>query len=331
MQNYIPFLKFEDQLNRIRDKKIIVQNEESAMEFLRNHSYYTLINGYKHHFLEPGEHDLMVPGTTFDNFKAVYLIDTNIHNLIFKHILFIEKGLRSRLAYLIGEKIGDSQEDYTQRHFYSDRKRMRRQVLEEIDGTITNCGANSNTKYFKDNKDNIPPWIILYDVSFFTAISWYDILKDSSYRQEIRLDYFKNSNLFVQFQEKFFFKSMHFLREYRNLAAHGKRNFKEKINNELPIESALHFFGNLLLTRQDVDLGIGTKDLYAVIILILKYTFDPELIKSFVEELIVILLPYIDERSFQPTELINGKSIYSILNVPEDLFHRIILFLTQIQ
>ncbi|CZQ83547.1 Hypothetical protein Tpal_459 [Trichococcus palustris] len=332
MSDNIPFKSFEEQLVKIQEKNIDIISEDFTINSLKNHSYYTLINGYKHLFLKPGETDIMIDGTCFEDFSVAYYIDTNISSLIFKYILFIERGLRTRVSYVVAntfgvENTGDN--SYLKRGLYLDSRRLRGSTLRDLDDCIRNCKQGSVTYYYKENKANIPPWIVVNDISFFNTISWFEILP-YDFKQMILTDYFNNSELPERGHADFLYYSMNFLRDYRNIAAHGKRNFKEKIKHYISPGNSLQFFGTTLLTQSDIDNGFGFKDLYTVIILILKYTFDEVVLSNFVQELLVSLLPYIDSETYEPNKLINGKNIYQILNIPENTMTRIFTYIEEL-
>lgn len=323
MGKFIPFSSIKDQIEKILDKNIIIQNNDYVDKALKNHSYYTLVNGYKHLYLKDNETDFMTDGTLFEHFTEAYFIDVDISVLIFKYILFIERSLRTRVSYIIARDIGVKQEKYLVRNVYKNHRGLRANTLESLEYAIRNCRKESLTYYFKENKQNIPPWILINDISFFSTISWYEILPPNL-KEEIVDDYTlgKFDNQKKEFD--FFYYSMNFLRDYRNLVAHGRRNFKEKIKNFLDPRSALVFFGPDLLKQEDLQKGYGTKDLYAAILLILTYSLDDEVKRKFIQEFIVTLLPYIDENTYLPIHKINGKNIYELLNIPEDTIIRII-------
>lgn len=76
----IPFKTWEQQLEQIR-KKNIELNEEFKSEYikiLKNHSYYSLINGYKPIFLKDGKKDEMIDETRFDYFYISKIIEMDL-------------------------------------------------------------------------------------------------------------------------------------------------------------------------------------------------------------------------------------------------------------
>lgn len=318
----VPFHEYETLIEIIKDKNIVVEDENNTIISLKNHSYYSLINGYKKYFLKADESDEMIDGTSFTDFTSIYYLYSDISSLVFKYILYIEKSLRSRLSHIVAREFGVHQIQYLDRTNYKDYKNLRVRTLKDIEEVINNCKSTSVTHYFKENKQNVPPWIIVQDISFNDVISWSNILP-KDLKNELLSDFFSNSKLYEHFQETFFHHSFHFLREYRNIAAHGKRDFKEKIRNYLNEKSSIHFFDSALLKQDDLDKNRGLQDLLAAINLILMYTQDITVIYKFIDEFILLIIPFVDKDNFSPTRLINQKSVYQILDLPEDIMDRI--------
>ncbi|MGX7091225.1 Abi family protein [Hutsoniella sourekii] len=321
-KEYVPALSLEKQLEKIESKNIIISDDKSAKGFLLNHSYYSIINGYKRHFLIPGEKDKMYDGTNFDHFVELYFLDTDLTEVIFKYILFVEKSVRTRLAYTIAMEISDSEREYLKRSLYMNTRGTRGSTLEQIERTIRNCKQDSVTYYFKHNKANIPPWIVVQDLSFATTIHWYDMLEDNL-KSLITKDYFARSNLREDFQDTFFFYTLHFLREFRNKIAHGKIHFEEKTKHHLHLESSKHFFNYTLYDDETIASNQSGKDLYAAISIICGFLLDKKVAEKFITDLFNTFDKYIDIHTGNVTHTINDKTIYELFNLPENLFYRI--------
>lgn len=321
-EEYVSALSLEKQLKQIESKNIIISNAERAKKILLNHSYYSIINGYKRHFLIPEEKDKMVDGTNFDHFVELYFLDTDLTEVIFKYILFVEKSVRTRLAYTVAMEISDSEQEYLKRSLYTNKRGVRGSTLDQIDKTIQNCKTDSVTYYFKCNKSNIPPWIIVQDLSFSTIIHWYDMLEDNL-KYLITKDYFVRSNLREEFHDVFFFNTLHFLREFRNKIAHGKIHFEEKTKHHLHMESSKHFFNHTLYDSKTIATNQSGKDLFAAVSSICGLLLDKRVAEKFLIDLFNTFDKYIDISTGDVTQTINNKTVYELFNLPEDLFYRI--------
>ena len=324
-KEYISALTLEEQIQKIIEKNIIISNKEEVKWALKNHSYYSLINGYKRHFLADGETDKMIDGTNFNDFLKVYYLDNDLTEVIFKYILYVEKSLRARLAYEIAMQIGDSETIYLDRKHYKDTRKTRGYILNDIEKTIRNCRDESVTKYFKDNKQNIPPWIIVQDLSFSTIIGWLDILP-YEIQNNIREDFFEHSHLYSKYQSAFFYNSLNFLREFRNKIAHGKIHFEEKTRHYLHVKSGIHFFNNTFYTDDTISNNPTGKDLYAAIALICGLTLDRNVAQRFSTDLFSTFSKYINTENGEVIATINGKSVYQIFNLPIDILERMTVY-----
>lgn len=320
----IPFKSFEDQIKKIRDKNILIdkKDESRIIEILKNHSYYSLVNGYKPHFLLPGESDLMEDGTTFDHFFVSRMLDIDMSNLIFKYILLIEQSLRTRIAYVIAREFGtDDQKYLDDNNFVSDR--VKAKTLKSIKTVRDFPMKGTHSDYFKNIKTvSIPPWILLLDIKYFDVINLYKVLPNNL-REEIRKDYLGGINMYRK-ENIEFINSMQFLREYRNIAAHGKRNFEEKIDYSLDYEFARLFYDNTIISVSDFNSKKKKKDLYACILLIFAYLNDPIIVNKFLSELLFLFTSqeYVDE-NFKGRILFNNKTIFDINGLPPDFFNRL--------
>lgn len=48
-----PFMTYEQQIQKLRDKNLTITDEEAAKDILRQDGYYALITGYKDLFKNP--------------------------------------------------------------------------------------------------------------------------------------------------------------------------------------------------------------------------------------------------------------------------------------
>lgn len=322
----IPFKSFGDQISKIREKNILVsmEDEQQTIEALKNHSYYSLINGYKPLFLQDRETDFMEEGTKFNHFYVCRILDVDMSNLIFKYILLIEQSFRTRIAYVISREFGTDDSTYLEDGNYITDK-LKEKTLNSITFAKDNPLKGSHSHHFKHvKKASIPPWILFLDVKFFDVIALYKILP-YQLRDEIRMDYIGGVGLYRK--ENFeFYNSMQFLREYRNIAAHGKRNFEEKIDYSLDYEFSRLFYGEPIVRRNDFNGKKKKKDLYACILLIFAFLNDSMIVNKFLSELLFLFTSqdYVDD-NLQGRILFNNKSIFDIYGLPSDFFQRISL------
>ncbi|MBQ9122986.1 MAG: Abi family protein, partial [Lachnospiraceae bacterium] len=66
------FLDYNSQIQNLKNKNLIINNDLLAIEILQRTSYYGLINGYKTAFIDPTT-NRYINGTTFDDIYQIYL------------------------------------------------------------------------------------------------------------------------------------------------------------------------------------------------------------------------------------------------------------------
>lgn len=72
-----PFMTYEQQIQKLRDKNLLVPNESEAIETLRLNGYFALITGYKNLFKNPTTKDYR-DGATFNDIVALYEFDAHL-------------------------------------------------------------------------------------------------------------------------------------------------------------------------------------------------------------------------------------------------------------
>lgn len=319
-----PFKTYEELISIMRSRNVIITDENFAMSTLSNLSYYTLVNGYKNIFpIEPETEKFTVP-ILFEELYTLLLIDTSFSSVIFKNILYIEKSLKSRISYLISEKYGvytdisdtrnANPDDYLCRRNYSNSNGQKTNILLFIKDALNADRNNAMILHYKTTKNHIPPWIVTTNIPFGLAISWYNILKADD-KTAICEQFIKSDRLSTEDKKAFLKKSFDLLREYRNGIAHGNRSFNAPARSILPKKQLLSL-APALVTSKEYNRGLGQKDLYAVIILLLLLLNDKYLIQNFLNDCNHIFAPYYKSK-------FADKTIFEVFGLPNDLYLRI--------
>ena len=92
-----PFKSYEELIEIMKARHIIIADKEFAIQALQDFSYYGIVNGYKNTFLQVAGTDNFIEGTKFEELYTLHIIDSSMNNILFKYILFLEKALKSRL------------------------------------------------------------------------------------------------------------------------------------------------------------------------------------------------------------------------------------------
>jgi abortive infection bacteriophage resistance protein len=95
-----PFTSYQEQLEKLRNRGLVIPDWEEAGWFISYCNYYRL-SGYILAFEK--ERNVILPGTTFDDVKKLYEFDRALRGLVWEAIAVIEVSVKSRVAYQLGE------------------------------------------------------------------------------------------------------------------------------------------------------------------------------------------------------------------------------------
>lgn len=323
-----PFRTYEEMIEIMESRNIIVEDKDFAKVSLKNFSYYGLINGYKNTFLQKAGTENFRDGTRFEELYTLHIIDASLNSILFKYILYLEKALKSRLSYLVSEKHGvytDYQDlsgsnlnDYLCKQYYSNSSHRRLNILIELKKCISKTRKNPIMLHYLNNKNHIPPWILTTNISYGLTIEWYSILRNND-KTDVCNSFIAPGLLAENESKEFVKKSLELTKEYRNKIAHGNRTFSILNLPQLPKKQLLLLTYNTL-SEDEYNSKIGQNDTLAVILAIMIMLNDQYILTNFVSELNMILSPY------AKTEF-NGKTVFELLGFPDDLFNRLELLM----
>lgn len=184
-----PFRTYDQQIEILRSRNIIIEDVDFAKRALCNCSYYALINGYKNTFLSVRGSDNFIEGTKFEHLYTLYFFDTSLNQILFKYILHIERSLKSKISYLISEIYGvytDTQltvsrdpVDYLHKSHYSNSNNKRSDILYKLRKCLLEPKHNASLEHYLNNKNHVPPWVLVTNIPLGLAIEWYSILKNN--------------------------------------------------------------------------------------------------------------------------------------------------------
>lgn len=106
-----PFMTYEEQIEKLREKQLQIPDEDSAKEALQRLSYFSLITGYKNLFKNKSTGQYR-DGASFSDILFLYRFDESLRELTLHHLLHIEHHIRSLLSYSFCEIFGESQQAY---------------------------------------------------------------------------------------------------------------------------------------------------------------------------------------------------------------------------
>lgn len=246
------FKTIDEQLEILKSRGLIVEDEFIAKEFLLYNNYYR-ISGYS---LTLRENDIFHESTTFKNIIDIYNFDYEFRHIVLKYIEKIEIKFKSIYAY-----------EFTKLYGATAYLNISNFTNEEIYKKIINKSNDLKNKLINDEKylqhfinRDMPLWayvdlFTIADISILYSISLKEVQKNIA----------NNFKLYANKAPQILKKFMHSMTIIRNLCAHGCRiydrvfhqkpslNKKEKSlliqNNNGELDNT-HFYGFLMIMKK---------------------------------------------------------------------------------
>ena len=255
------FKTIEEQVEILKRKGLIIEDEEETKEILLRENYF-FINGYRLLLMNSYSDKTFVKGSTFKELYALFLFDRSMRNIIFKYLLIIENQLKSITSYQLSKKYGYQEKDYLNpKNFTEDRSKIRRvkDLIEKMKRQVRINGTKHNaTLHYIKNYGYVPMWILVKVLSFGIVCELYSVLK-----KEDQIEIASVFNVSTEYLEDF----LPILANYRNLCAHEDIMFDHKTEKVIP---DTEYHEKLNIFKMDDEYIYGKNDIFAVIIM-LKY------------------------------------------------------------
>ena len=252
------FKTIEEQLEILKDKGLIVEDDELTKETLLRENYF-FIMGYRHLFMRSLKENRFIPGTTFNELYSLFEFDRSFRNIIFKNVLVIENQLKSIISYQLSRKYGYREKDYLNyKNFTADHDKSRRvrDLIDKMKRQIRiNATSHNATAHYINNYGYIPLWVLVKVLSFGIVCELYTILK-----KEDQIEIAEIFNTTPSVLED----TLVILSNYRNLCAHEDIVFEHRTERIIP-DTKYHEYMNI--PKMDGDYIYGKRDLFAVIII----------------------------------------------------------------
>lgn len=252
------FKTIDEQLNILKDKNLIIEDEFLAKEKLLRENYF-FIMGYRHLFMKSPKENKFIPGTTFNEIYSLFTFDRNFRNIIFKNVLVIENQLKSVLSYQLSKKYGYKEKDYLNpKNFSSEHNKTKRirDLIDKMKRQIRiNATTHNATMHYMNNYGYIPMWVLVKVLSFGIVCELYTVLK-----QEDKIDIAEVFGTTPTVLEDI----LVILSNYRNLCAHEDIVFEHRTERVIP-DTEYHEYMNI--PKMDGEYIYGKNDLFAVVII----------------------------------------------------------------
>lgn len=269
------FKTIEEQIIILRDKGLIIDDEEFAKETLLRENYF-FISGYRHLFMDGIRSKQFKKNTNFRELYAMFNFDRQLRNIIFKNLLIIENNLKSIFSYQLSKNYGFKEKDYlkpTNFNTSSEKTRQVNDLLRKIKRQIrVNGGQHSATTHYIYNYGYIPLWVVVKVLSFGIVCELFSIMKNGD-QEEIAEIFGLKVHDMLNF--------LPILANYRNLCAHEDILYD---NRTAAMIDTNKYHNMLDLPQLDGEYTCGKNDLFALII-IMKHLLREEEFRLLIKEI----------------------------------------------
>lgn len=209
----------EEQIEKLKQRGMVFDNEEKAKENLLDIGYYRL-GFYWFPFEKTFPRDVnrtheLVGNTKFEYAIKLYYFDFDLRNVFLKYISRVEINFRTTLIYHVSNKYKENS------LWYLDKTVVKESFLnsKEKDYMKAIEAAKKESVIMRDlashRTSNAPAWKIIEFLSLGIVISLYENLKDGKLRKEI-------SDIYGVSGPAMLTDYLHVIRRLRNSCAHGK-------------------------------------------------------------------------------------------------------------
>jgi len=98
-------LTYSQQLQQLKDRGLIISDEEHLLHLLEVKSYFRL-SGYWYPLLKDKEKHLFKDGATFEIAYKIYCFDRDLRHLVVNELEKIEVAIRAKMIYILSHKYG---------------------------------------------------------------------------------------------------------------------------------------------------------------------------------------------------------------------------------
>lgn len=265
-------LSFEEQLNRLEEQGMVIEDRERALSVLKRINYYRF-TGYALHFRIDPQISIYKQGTTFDKIYDLYLLDEQLRDVLRVFIEKVEIYYRTQIAYGFAMTKclkPPHNQHYDEDNFYN--KAGYKQVVDNLQKEKNYYRDTLIVKHHQAKYGNkMPLWVMVELMSFSDMSKLYKsmyISEKEAIANAVGVQYTTLEN------------HLHCLSVLRNKCAHAARLYDSSFNPKARFTKA--FLKNNPEVRED--------SLFAYILVLMKRLPDREskiALKDAVEKVLV--------------------------------------------
>ena len=256
----------------------------------------------------------------------------DISSLLFKYVLFIEQSLNTTLSNSISSNFGtdttrdedlNNPNDYLcKENYVSNDKAIR--TLTKIKKHIVNPTKYTSLEYYVQNKNYIPPWVVLNSIYLSDSINLYKIMKRENktdiVNKLLNIQNEPTDDEYIELKKNLFGSFFNMIKSYRNKLAHPTVLIKHALPNELIFKKIGEYSNYTLIYNRTFDTKYRKSIIFSLILSIIPMINLFDISMNFYFDIRMFLKKYEHEKVF-------SKDIFDLLNIPKDLESRIVKFI----
>ena len=242
------FKQATDQVALLKSRGMTINEISAAEHFLITRNYYSMINGYGKYFTTST--DIYNPGVTLHEIERVFIFDKAMKEILFMHLLEVEKYLKAILAYYFCLSY-QGQYDYLNITNYRcstpDERLKSVEVINRIAKVVNSYSKkhspNAIQHYIKVH-GGVPLWVVIQFMYLGDVISMYsccnNIIQSNVAKEFSKFlkDNVGNQSVFIQPKELLLILKQ--MRDIRNAVAHNNKLFHFPGSNSIPYIKCIH-------------------------------------------------------------------------------------------
>ena len=162
------FKTLDEQIDILKSRGLVINNETRAKEYLLSQNYYNLINGYANFFPRSGEN--YTASTNFNEITSLYVFEREFKQTLLLAILEAETHLRSIFAYRFAEMYQNEPYAYLNIKCYEQNKILSAtKTISNLSQTILNHNKyhkNGSIAHYVKKYNHVPIWVLINYLSF---------------------------------------------------------------------------------------------------------------------------------------------------------------------
>jgi abortive infection bacteriophage resistance protein len=262
-----PPLTYEQQVEKMKSRNLIIGDETFAIEKLKTNNYYR-ISAYTLHLKKD---DVFLPGTTFEQIIRLYDFDANFRSILTPVLERIEIAFRTHVAYLLANKYGDPL-SYREKNCFVNEV-FHSKFLEELDREIDRSKEIFAQHHRKKYDGQFPIWVAVELMSFGTLSKLFGNMKNEDQNEIAKEHYSIPGEYAVSW--------LRTLSYVRNLCAHYARLY----NKNLTIKPKL-----FAREKHRID----NRKIFAAILVMKRLTKEETSWRTFLASLVGLIETYND-------------------------------------